>query len=93
MKWSGFQGFNGCFGMQFVTQALQSHFTHVFSANDTKGSEYGYQMFYHRRKSKLGPLAPDVSVLTTEVYRDSISYWNIIADISLNFRFRTVTLL
>ena len=38
--------------------------------------------FYDRRRSNLG-----VSVLTTEVYRDSISYWNNIANISVNFRF------
>ena len=79
--------------MLFVTQALQTRFTRVFSANDTKGSEYGYQMFYHRRKSKQGPVAPEVSVLTNKVNRDSISYWNKIADIALNFRFRIVALL
>ena len=58
-------------------------FSHVVSANDTKGSVYGHQFFYNRCRSNVGPQAPEVSVLTTEVYRDSISYWNKIADISV----------
>ena len=34
----------------------------TISANETKGSVYGHQIFLPQRRSNLGPLAPEVSV-------------------------------
>ena len=51
---------------------------HIQLSNDT------IPIFYHGCRSNLGPLAQEVSVLTTKVYRDLISYWNKIADSLIN---------
>ena len=61
---------------------------HTSSPQMTRRGACTDTIFYHRRRFNLGPLAPEVSVLTTEVYRNSISYRNKTVDISVNLRFR-----